>query len=98
MRSRVRSLTAEARPTRRDGSTKRVSYTRRTSASLDNFARAYRDCPGEIETARPKPAAIDVLPAVPAVAAFTLGRGLMRDAQPVWAACCVPRCRFLSTG
>jgi hypothetical protein len=54
----------------------------RSSASLDNFARTYHDCLGEIEAARPKPAAIDVLPAVPVAAAVTLGRGLMRDAQP----------------
>lgn len=54
----------------------------RASASLDNFARAYHDCLAEIEGARPKPVAVDVLPAVPATAAVTLGRGLMRGAQP----------------
>jgi hypothetical protein len=54
----------------------------RARASLDNFARAYHDCLGEIEAARPKPAAVHVLPAVPVTAAITLGRGLMRDAQP----------------
>jgi hypothetical protein len=55
----------------------------RARASLDNFARAYHDCLGTIEAARPKPAAIELLPAVPVAAAVMLGRGLMRDAQPV---------------
>jgi len=54
----------------------------RARVSLDNFARAYHDCLGEIEAVRPKPSAIDLLPAVPAAAAVTLGRGLMRGAQP----------------
>jgi hypothetical protein len=51
-------------------------------ASLDNFVRAYHDCLGEIESVRPKPEAIDLLPAVPATVAIALGRGLMRGAQP----------------
>jgi hypothetical protein len=54
----------------------------RARASLDNFARAYHDCLGEIESVRPKPTAIHVFPATPATAAVTLGRGLMRGAQP----------------
>ncbi len=54
----------------------------RARASLDNFARAYHDCLGAIEASSSKPAAIDLLPAVPATAAITLGRGLMRGAQP----------------
>ena len=54
----------------------------RARASLDNFARAYHDCLAEIESTRPKPDAIDIFPAVPATAAVTLGRGLMRGAQP----------------
>lgn len=54
----------------------------RARRSLDNFARTYHDCLGAIEAVRPKPAAIDLLPAVPAAAAVALGRGLMRNAQP----------------
>jgi hypothetical protein len=54
----------------------------RARESLDNFARTYHDCLGEIEAVRPKPSTIDVFPAVPATAAVTLGRGLMRGAQP----------------
>jgi hypothetical protein len=54
----------------------------RARASLDNFARAYHDCLGEIESVRPKPATVELFPAVPATAAVTLGRGLMRGAQP----------------
>ncbi len=52
-------------------------------ASLDNFARTYHDCVGAIEAGRPKPETIALFPAVPAAAAVTLGRGLMRQAQPV---------------
>jgi hypothetical protein len=54
----------------------------RARASLDNFARAYHDCLGEIESVRPKPEWIDLFPAVPCAAAVSLGRGLMRNAQP----------------
>lgn len=54
----------------------------RARVSLDNFARAYHECLGAIEAARPKPAFIELFPALPATAAVTVGRGLMRDAQP----------------
>jgi hypothetical protein len=54
----------------------------RARGTLDNFARAYHDCLGAIESVRPKPDVIDVFPAVPATAGVTLGRGLMRGAQP----------------
>jgi hypothetical protein len=53
-----------------------------TKADLEAFARAWRSTLAKIETAYPNCETIHVLAAVPIVAAVSLGRHHMRDAQP----------------
>ena len=52
-------------------------------ASMESFSSAYHSLLGTIETDHADCKAIDLYAAVPAPGAVQLGRGLMRDAQPV---------------
>ena len=52
-------------------------------ASLDRFADAYHQFLGRVEVDHRDCEAIDIYAAVPAAGAVQLGRGLMRDAQPM---------------
>jgi hypothetical protein len=51
--------------------------------SLDHFADAYHEFLGRVEADHRDCAVIDIYAAVPAAGAVQLGRGLMRDAQPL---------------
>jgi hypothetical protein len=51
--------------------------------SLDHFADAYHEFLGRVEADHRDCAVIDIYAAVPAAGAVQLGRGLMRDAQPM---------------
>jgi hypothetical protein len=54
----------------------------RSRTSLDAFTRCYHGFLSELERDHPAVKSLPVFPSVPVSAAVTLGRGLMRDAQP----------------